>query len=78
MYSLYSRLHPNNVLGIRSFADQYMCAPLVEDCNRFIEKHFVETARSDEFSTLPVEELTHIVDSDELHVCNEEQVQNTQ
>ena len=68
------RLHPHNVLGIRTFADQYMCNALVDDCNSYIEKHFVETSRSEEFSSLMAEELETIIKNDQLRVCNEEQV----
>ena len=51
-----------------------MCTDLVADCNTYIEQHFVETSRSDEFLLMTSEELEDLIKNDELHVCNEEQV----
>ena len=69
-----SRLHPNNVLGVRSFADQFMCGGLVDACNSYIQKQFVEVMMSDEFLALPAEEVSSIISQDELCVESEEVV----
>ncbi|XP_013777569.1 kelch-like protein 18 [Limulus polyphemus] len=71
---LKKRLHPNNVLGVRSFADTLGCALLVEASNRFIQKHFVEVCSSEEFMSLHFQDLYEIIGRDELYVASEEQV----
>lgn len=69
-----SRLHPNNVIGVRSFGDQFMCASLVEACNKYIQKYFVDVTRSDEFLAMEQKDVVDILSNDELHVSSEEQV----
>ena len=68
------RLHPQNVLGVRSFADQYMCSGLVEATNKYLQKHFKEVVRTDEFLTLKKSDVLDILGRDELNVHSEEQV----
>ena len=68
------RLHPNNVLGIRNFADQFMCSNLVEESNKYIQKLFIEVSKSEEFLTLSSQDVLEILERDELYVTNEEQV----
>ena len=70
----YSRLHPNNVIGVRSFGDQFMCASLVEACSKYVQKYFVDVARSEEFLSLEQKDVVEILSNDELHVSSEEQV----
>ena len=71
------RLHPTNVLGIRAFAEQFVCPSLVEASNKYIQKHFVEVSRSEEFLMLPVSDVLDIISRDELYVTSEEQVRHT-
>jgi len=71
----YFRLHPNNVIGVRSFGDQFMCTSLVEACSKYIQKYFVDVARSEEFLSLEQKDIVEILSNDELHVSSEEQVQ---
>ncbi|GIY18656.1 kelch-like protein 18 [Caerostris darwini] len=71
---LKKRLHPNNVLGVQSFADALGCTTLVEATNRYIQMYFIEVARSDEFLNLACSEIKDIISRDELHITNEEQV----
>lgn len=68
------RLHPNNVLGIQSFADQFMCPALVDACQKYIQKHFLEVSRTEEFLGLGAGEVKEILGRDQLHVTTEEQV----
>ena len=68
------RLHPNNVIGVRAFGDQFMCASLVEACSKHIQKYFVDVARSEEFLSLDLNDVVEILSNDELHVSSEEQV----
>jgi len=72
----YFRLHPNNVIGVRSFGDQFMCTSLVEACSKYIQKYFVDVARSEEFLSLELKDIVEILSNDELHVSSEEQVQH--
>lgn len=67
-------LHPTNVLGIRSFGDQFMCQSLVEYANKYIQKHFKDVMATDEFLNLNKSELMEIISRDELNVQSEEQV----
>lgn len=69
-----NRLHPNNVLGIRAFSDQMMCSNLVDACNKYIQKHFVDVSKSEEFLNLSKKEILDVISLDELHVTSEEQV----
>ncbi|XP_064467369.1 kelch-like protein 18 isoform X2 [Ornithodoros turicata] len=71
---LMRRLHPNNVLGVRSFADTLGCSALVDAANKFIQKHFLEVSHSEEFLSLPLYEAAEIISWDQLYVTSEEQV----
>ncbi|PNF20208.1 Kelch-like protein 18 [Cryptotermes secundus] len=68
------RFHPNNVLGIRSFADTLGCSPLVVEADKYIHQYFHDVSMSDEYLSLPCPDLLNIVRKDELHVFTEEQV----
>ncbi|XP_013407609.1 kelch-like protein 18 isoform X2 [Lingula anatina] len=71
---LKNRLHPTNVLGIRNFAEQFVCQQLVEAANKHLQKHFIEVSRSEEFLNLSQAEVLDILCRDELYVTSEEQV----
>ncbi|XP_033725796.1 kelch-like protein 18 [Pecten maximus] len=71
---LQRRLHPENVLGIRSFADQYMCPGLVAEADKHIQKNFKDVAHTEEFLNLSKTEIIDIISRDELHVQSEEEV----
>ncbi|XP_026273850.1 kelch-like protein 18 [Frankliniella occidentalis] len=71
---LKKRFHPQNVLGIRSFADTLGCTPLVESADKYLQQYFQDVSSSDEFFSLSFKELTDIIHRDELHVTSEEQV----
>ncbi|XP_066996449.1 kelch-like protein 18 isoform X2 [Anabrus simplex] len=68
------RFHPNNVLGIRSFADRLGCVPLVESADKYIQQYFHDVSISEEYLSLSCTDLLDIVRRDELHVMSEEQV----
>jgi hypothetical protein len=51
-----------------------MCSSLIESCDKFIQKHFVEVCCSEEFLQLSKKEMVEILAWDELHVASEEQV----
>ncbi|KAK3885238.1 hypothetical protein Pcinc_010512 [Petrolisthes cinctipes] len=71
---LKDRLYPHNVLGVRGFADTLACWPLVEACNRYLQKHFAEVCASEEFLSLPLQDVREIISRDELNVHSEETV----
>ncbi|XP_074652354.1 kelch-like protein 18 [Tubulanus polymorphus] len=71
---LKNRLTPNNVLGILAFAEQFMCPSVTEAANKYIQKHFMEVSKSDEFLQITYTEIHDILSRDELYVTSEEQV----
>ena len=71
---LKNKLHANNVLGIKSFANTLGCEQLVESSRKFIQKHFPEVSKSDEFLSLSFEDVYEIVSKDELNIAGEDVV----
>lgn len=71
---LKKRFHPNNVLGIRQFADTLNSSQLSEAADKYVQQYFHEVSLSDEFHALGVNDLLDIVKRSELHVLSEEQV----
>ncbi|XP_064644346.1 kelch-like protein 18 [Lineus longissimus] len=71
---LNERLHPSNVIGVRAFAEQFMCSSVVDAANRYIQKYFMEVSKSEEFLALAKVDVIDIVSRDELYVTSEEQV----
>jgi hypothetical protein len=62
------------VIGVRAFAEQFMCSTVVEAANRYIQKYFMEVSKSEEFLVLIKPDVIDIVSRDELYVTSEEQV----
>uniref|UniRef100_A0A1B6DBJ8 Kelch-like protein diablo n=1 Tax=Clastoptera arizonana TaxID=38151 RepID=A0A1B6DBJ8_9HEMI len=71
---LKKRFTPQNVLGIRQFADTLGCSVLVESADKYLQQYFHEVSLSEEYYSLSFTELLDIVKRDELHVLSEEQV----
>uniref|UniRef100_A0A1B6L363 Kelch-like protein diablo n=1 Tax=Graphocephala atropunctata TaxID=36148 RepID=A0A1B6L363_9HEMI len=71
---LKKRFHPQNVLGIRQFADTLGCVVLVEAADKYVQQYFHDVSLCDEYLSLSSAELLDIVKRDELHVLSEEQV----
>lgn len=71
---LKQRFHPQNVLGIRQFADTLSCRSLVKAADQFIDQYFYEVSVSEEYLCLGMNEVLHILHRNELHVDSEEQV----
>ncbi|XP_046329513.2 kelch-like protein 18 [Haliotis rufescens] len=71
---LKDRLHPQNCLAVRAFADQYMCSGLVEAANKYIQNNFRQVSSTEEFLNLSHTDMVDIISRDELNVTNEEQV----
>merc|ERR1712008_32175 len=68
---LMARLSPNNVLGIKSFADSLGCSILVAACHKFVKKFFAKVAETEEFLALTLDEVSTLVGEDELFVISE-------
>ena len=51
-----------------------MCSSLVDACQKYVQKHFTEVSKADEFLLLKLKDILETVASDELHVSSEEQV----
>lgn len=62
------RFHPQNVLGIRQFADTLGCRQLVKAADKYIEEYFVDVSLSDEYLNLSMNEVLNILQRNELHV----------
>ncbi|XP_037945290.1 kelch-like protein 18 [Teleopsis dalmanni] len=71
---LISSFHPQNVIGIRQFADSLGCTYLMEAADHYIEQRFALVSQSEEFLSLQFDELVDIVRRDELIVNTEEVV----
>lgn len=68
---LMSQFHPQNVLGIRKFADSLDCRLLISSADRYINLHFSKVSENDEFFYLTFDELNELIRRDELNVCSE-------
>ncbi|XP_066601268.1 kelch-like protein 18 isoform X2 [Prorops nasuta] len=68
------QFHPQNILGIREFADTLSCPSLVEEADKYIQQYFLPISLSDEFLRLSLADLKGLISKDELHVMSEENV----
>jgi kelch-like protein 18 len=68
------RLCVKNALCLKSFAEQLMCNELLAAANRFINKHFIRIASTNEFLAMTAPELEELLERDDLNVDSEEQV----
>lgn len=71
---LIKELHPSNCLGIKKFADIHGCAQLLEKSNDYTNEHFMEVIKNQEYLALSVEDVTLLLQSDDLNVSTEESV----
>jgi kelch-like protein 18 len=73
-FYVYCRLHPQNALGVRNFADTLGCSLLVQAADKFIQHHFAEVSVTAEYLALELKDVSELVSSDQLHVATEETV----
>ena len=66
------RLTLTNCWGIRSLADKYNCNDLLNRATTFIEEHFMEAVKCEEFLMLPSSEFGEFLLNDELVIAREE------
>lgn len=71
---LLQRIHPQNALGFRHFAESLGCTTLAESANEYIESYFIEIAQHDEFLNLSLNEIKDLFNKNDLKVESEEQV----
>lgn len=71
---LQKQLDPSNCLGIRAFADTHSCRELLRIADRYTQEHFIDVKESEEFLSLPINQLIDIISSDELNMTCEEDV----
>lgn len=70
----FSRLHPQNALGICNFADTLSCQALVQAAEKYIQHHFAEVSVTAEYLNLSIHVVADLTSSDQLHVASEETV----
>ncbi|XP_054161995.1 actin-binding protein IPP-like [Oppia nitens] len=68
------QLDPINCIGILRFADFHSLTPLRFDSKRYIERHFAEVIKEEEFFDLPKDLLKSFLRSEGLSIDNEFQV----
>ena len=68
------QLDSTNCLGIRAFADTHCCPELQEAADSYAQQHYLEVLEEREFLELGIEELSRLLESEDLNVESEEQV----
>ncbi|XP_050316282.1 kelch-like protein 5 isoform X1 [Anthonomus grandis grandis] len=70
------QLHPSNCLGIAIFAEHQSCTSLLSEANSYTSQHFMQVILNQEFLQLNVEQMSNLLNSDDLNVSCEEQIFN--
>ncbi|KAI8786892.1 kelch ECH-associated protein 1 [Biomphalaria glabrata] len=68
------QLDPSNCIGFYYFASMHGCLDLEIKAKKYIQEHFCEVIKYDEFLTLDAREMVQIVQQDELNVRCESEV----
>lgn len=68
------KLNASNCISNRYFAEQYQCNELVSKIKNFVFENFLDVAKTEEFLSLPSEEVERWMSNDELVVDSEEDV----
>ncbi|XP_050308628.1 kelch-like protein 18 [Anthonomus grandis grandis] len=71
---LLQRIHPQNALGFRSFAEQLGSSTLKDSAEKYIEWYFSEVSQHEEYLNLTFMEVKALLGKNDLRVDNEEQV----
>ncbi|CAF88709.1 unnamed protein product, partial [Tetraodon nigroviridis] len=64
---------PQELPGVRQFAETMMCTSLYDAASDFLHQHFVEVSLAEEFLGLRTEELLELLGCDQLNIKAEEQ-----
>ncbi len=68
------KLCASNCLSISSLADEFNCVSLKKSADRYVCRHFVSVSQSDEFLSLNINQVAHIISNNNLNVIGEEKV----
>ncbi|CAI4222260.1 unnamed protein product [Auanema sp. JU1783] len=71
---LLARLHPSNVLAVRSFCSYLGSKFIIDVSDNFVQKHFLAVCRSEEFLNLQLDDIIAILAQDSLYVDSEEDI----
>ncbi|XP_039755120.1 kelch-like protein 5 [Pararge aegeria] len=71
---LEKQLDPCNCLGIALFAEQQSCMSLHKSAVDYIQQHFMQVVKHQEFLSLQTEQMSELLKSDDLNVETEETV----
>lgn len=71
---LIQQLHPSNCLGVTKFAETYCCQTLQTKSSKYIQDHFQEVIKHEEFFLLPPSRLIELLQDDDLNVISEKVV----
>ncbi|XP_023208693.1 kelch-like ECH-associated protein 1 [Xiphophorus maculatus] len=71
---LTKHLEPANVIGISRFAEEIGCTELHKTCRKYINSHFSEVTKVDEFFSLSHCQLLELISQDSLKVLCESEV----
>lgn len=61
-------LDPSNCIGFSCFAALHGCFELEQKCRKYIEEHFCDVIKYDEFLTLDAPDVLTLVKKDELNI----------
>lgn len=71
---LMKHLEPANVVGIARFAEEIGCTELNQHCREYINTHFSEVTKEDEFFSLSHCQLLELISQDSIKVLCESEV----
>ncbi|KAF7278760.1 hypothetical protein GWI33_007993 [Rhynchophorus ferrugineus] len=71
---LLQRIHPQNALGFRHFAESLGSSTLADSAEKYIEWYFHEVSQHEEYLSLSLAEIKNLLNKNDLRVDNEEQV----
>eukprot|EP00062_Callorhinchus_milii_P014511 gi/632963765/ref/XP_007898067.1/ PREDICTED: actin-binding protein IPP [Callorhinchus milii] len=71
---LKGQIDPSNCIGIYQFAEQIACHELIDFSENYIQVHFLEVCKAEEFMGLAKDQLVKVLKSEELQIEDEYQV----
>ena len=69
---LLQQIHASNCLGICSFAASHGCDSLRRTAEEYIQEHFMEVVKHEEYLHLPCESIVQLLSSDYINLTKEE------
>jgi len=73
-FHLEGQLSASNCLSLRAYAELHNCHRLHKLCIEFVCEHFIDVVTSEEFLSLPCEQLKTLLSMDGLKVSKEEEI----